>query len=231
MITQAEKSGQFLALHKAGGPLLLPNPWDLGSARILASLGYQALATTSSGFAMTLGRPDGSVSRGEALAHALGLVSGPLLAVAAVAVAVPVALSGSTLSMKHPPAKIPTPLSFMVAVNGQSRVFPENGAPPGFTVNAGEGLRIDVEATVPAHLRVTALRLGISGGVISTQDSLHPILAHISKPLGPGSHRFRLEWTVPAGLRPGTLRYVAAELEVEQGHLAQFIASLTVQSS
>src|SRR5580704_9194358 len=75
MITQAAKAAQFLALHKAGEPLLLPNPWDLGSARILASLGYQALATTSSGFAMTLGRPDGSVSRDEALEHARGIAA------------------------------------------------------------------------------------------------------------------------------------------------------------
>jgi 2-methylisocitrate lyase-like PEP mutase family enzyme len=68
--TQAEKARQFLALHKPGEPLLLPNPWDLGSARVLASLGFQALATTSSGAAMTLGRTDGSLSRGEALEHA-----------------------------------------------------------------------------------------------------------------------------------------------------------------
>ena len=48
----------FRELHRPGDPLLLPNPWDAGSARILAALGYQALATTSSGFAATLGRPD-----------------------------------------------------------------------------------------------------------------------------------------------------------------------------
>lgn len=83
MITQAAKAAQFLALHKAGEPLLLPNPWDLGSARILASLGYQALATTSSGFAMTLGRPDGSVSRNEALEHARGIAAGTELPVTA----------------------------------------------------------------------------------------------------------------------------------------------------
>ena len=83
MISQAAKAAQFLALHKAGEPLLLPNPWDLGSARILASLGYQALATTSSGFAMTLGRPDGSVSRDEALEHARGIAASTDLPVSA----------------------------------------------------------------------------------------------------------------------------------------------------
>jgi hypothetical protein len=46
----------FRALHRPGDPLLLPNPWDAGSARVLAALGYRALATTSSGFAATLGR-------------------------------------------------------------------------------------------------------------------------------------------------------------------------------
>jgi 2-methylisocitrate lyase-like PEP mutase family enzyme len=65
----------FLDLHRPGTPLLLPNPWDAGSARILATLGFQALATTSSGFAATLGRPDMSVSRDEALAHAAAIVA------------------------------------------------------------------------------------------------------------------------------------------------------------
>ena len=66
---------EFRALHVPGEPLLLPNPWDAGSARLLASLGFRALATTSSGFAMTLGRLDGSVSRDEALAHAAAVVA------------------------------------------------------------------------------------------------------------------------------------------------------------
>jgi 2-methylisocitrate lyase-like PEP mutase family enzyme len=70
MTDQADKAASFLALHASGTPLLLPNPWDRGSARLLTSLGFQALATTSSGFAGTLGRLDGSVTREEALAHA-----------------------------------------------------------------------------------------------------------------------------------------------------------------
>jgi 2-methylisocitrate lyase-like PEP mutase family enzyme len=72
LTTAAER---FLALHVPGQPLLMPNPWDLGSARLLASLGFAALATTSSGFAMSLGRNDGSVSRAEALAHAAALAA------------------------------------------------------------------------------------------------------------------------------------------------------------
>jgi 2-methylisocitrate lyase-like PEP mutase family enzyme len=57
-------------LQRGPTPLLLPNPWDAGSARLFAALGFQALATTSSGFAATLGRLDGKVTRDEALAHA-----------------------------------------------------------------------------------------------------------------------------------------------------------------
>jgi 2-methylisocitrate lyase-like PEP mutase family enzyme len=81
--TQTTKAQRFLALHHGDGPLLLPNPWDQGSARILASLGFLALATTSSGYAMTLGRPDGSVTRDEALGHAAAIVAATGLPVSA----------------------------------------------------------------------------------------------------------------------------------------------------
>jgi 2-methylisocitrate lyase-like PEP mutase family enzyme len=74
MTQQPDASGtdlaaRFLAMHRPGEPLLLPNPWDVGSARVLASLGFAALATTSSGFAATLGQPDGTVTRDQAVAH------------------------------------------------------------------------------------------------------------------------------------------------------------------
>ena len=74
MTGQAEKASRFLSLHHGERPLLLPNPWDQGSARLLASLGFAALATTSSGYAATLGRPDGAVAREEALEHAASIV-------------------------------------------------------------------------------------------------------------------------------------------------------------
>jgi 2-methylisocitrate lyase-like PEP mutase family enzyme len=74
MTTEREKAERFLALHHGDEPLLMPNPWDRGSARLLESLGFAALATTSSGFAATLGRLDGSVSREEAIAHAASIV-------------------------------------------------------------------------------------------------------------------------------------------------------------
>jgi 2-methylisocitrate lyase-like PEP mutase family enzyme len=75
MDNQADKAARFLALHEQEHPLLLANAWDAGSARLLASLGFDALATTSSGYAATLGRLDYSVSREEAVAHAGALVA------------------------------------------------------------------------------------------------------------------------------------------------------------
>jgi 2-methylisocitrate lyase-like PEP mutase family enzyme len=76
-------AAHFRALHSAPEPLLLPNPWDAGSARLLASLGFRARATTSSGFAMTLGRRDGQVTRDEALEHAALIVGATELPVSA----------------------------------------------------------------------------------------------------------------------------------------------------
>jgi 2-methylisocitrate lyase-like PEP mutase family enzyme len=70
-----EKSERFLASHRPGTPLLMANAWDPGSAKLLAAVGFEALASTSSGFAATLGRLDGSVTRDEALAHSAALVA------------------------------------------------------------------------------------------------------------------------------------------------------------
>ena len=80
---QAEKATAFLGLHRGENPLLLPNPWDEGSAKLLAALGFRALATTSSGFAATLGRRDGSVTREEAIAHSASIVGATDLPVSA----------------------------------------------------------------------------------------------------------------------------------------------------
>jgi 2-methylisocitrate lyase-like PEP mutase family enzyme len=79
----SDLADRLLALHVPGRPLLLPNPWDAGSARVLASLGFEALATTSSGHAATLGRLDGTVGRDEALAHAAAIVAATPLPVSA----------------------------------------------------------------------------------------------------------------------------------------------------
>ena len=72
----AERAARFRALHDAEEAFVMPNPWNAGTARMLASLGYEALATTSAGFAHSIGRPDGAraVSREEAIAHARDIV-------------------------------------------------------------------------------------------------------------------------------------------------------------
>jgi 2-methylisocitrate lyase-like PEP mutase family enzyme len=80
---RAERAERFLALHQGERPLLLPNPWDPGSAKLFASLGFEALATTSSGSAATLGRLDGSVTAAEAMASAAAIVEATELPVSA----------------------------------------------------------------------------------------------------------------------------------------------------
>jgi 2-methylisocitrate lyase-like PEP mutase family enzyme len=78
-----EKSRRFVALHERPGAFVIPNPWDAGSARLLAGLGYEALATSSGACAGTFGRRDGRVSREEAIAHAKAVVDAVDLPVAA----------------------------------------------------------------------------------------------------------------------------------------------------
>src|SRR5271166_3280048 len=80
---QPERAARFAARHEGPAPLLLPNPWDAGSARLFAALGFEALATTSVGFAATLGRVDGSVTLDEALDHAALVVDATDLPVSA----------------------------------------------------------------------------------------------------------------------------------------------------
>ncbi|MFZ0635766.1 MAG: isocitrate lyase/phosphoenolpyruvate mutase family protein [Candidatus Acidiferrales bacterium] len=83
MLTQAEKSAAFYALHARKGAFIIPNPWDAGTARLLAQLGFEALATTSAGYAFSMGKPDGTIGRDETLAHAAALVSATDLPVSA----------------------------------------------------------------------------------------------------------------------------------------------------
>lgn len=81
--TQSDKATRFQALHQGPGAFVIPNPWDAGSARILAGLGFQALATSSGASASILGRRDGKVTREEALAQARGIVEATDLPVSA----------------------------------------------------------------------------------------------------------------------------------------------------
>ena len=82
-ITQHEKATRFRALHEGNGVFIIPNPWDAGSARILAGLGFQALATSSAAAAATLGRKDHGLTRDEGLAQACLIVNATDLPVSA----------------------------------------------------------------------------------------------------------------------------------------------------
>src|SRR5437667_12793633 len=81
--TQKEKAVRFRALHDSPGAFVIPNPWDAGSSRILAGLGFQALATSSGAAACTVGRRDGQLTREEALAHTRLIVDATDLPVSA----------------------------------------------------------------------------------------------------------------------------------------------------
>jgi len=83
MATQYEKAERFRALHEGPGAFVIPNVWDGGSASVMAGLGFQALATSSSACAATLGKLDGGITRDEALAHARLIVAVSALPVAA----------------------------------------------------------------------------------------------------------------------------------------------------
>ena len=83
MTTQKERAERFRALHERAGAFVIPNPWDVGSARLLAGMGFEALATTSVGFANTLGRLDGQVTRDEALEHCRAVCAAVSLPVSA----------------------------------------------------------------------------------------------------------------------------------------------------
>jgi 2-methylisocitrate lyase-like PEP mutase family enzyme len=82
-VSQEEKANAFRALHGGPGAFVIPNPYDAGTARILAGLGFEALATTSAGCAFGLGRRDGAITRDEALAHARAIVEATPLPVSA----------------------------------------------------------------------------------------------------------------------------------------------------
>jgi 2-methylisocitrate lyase-like PEP mutase family enzyme len=82
-ITQAEKGQAFRALHQRAGAFIIPNPWDIGTARLLAHTGFEALATTSMGFAFSVGKPDGAITRDAMLQHVSTIASATPLPVSA----------------------------------------------------------------------------------------------------------------------------------------------------
>jgi 2-methylisocitrate lyase-like PEP mutase family enzyme len=82
-LSQSEKAHRFRELHEQPGTFVIPNPWDVGSARVLAGLGFRALATSSAASAAAIGRRDGELSREQALAHARMIVDATELPVSA----------------------------------------------------------------------------------------------------------------------------------------------------
>src|SRR5258707_13227619 len=83
MLTQTEKGRAFRALHERDSAFIIPNPWDVGTARLLARLGFEALATTSAGFAFSVGRRDGAVGRDQMMVHVAAIASATDLPVSA----------------------------------------------------------------------------------------------------------------------------------------------------
>jgi 2-methylisocitrate lyase-like PEP mutase family enzyme len=83
MLTQAEKGLAFSALHKRESAFIIPNPWDAGTARLLAHLGFEALATTSAGYAFSAGQPDNTISRDEMIEHVSTMAAATNLPVSA----------------------------------------------------------------------------------------------------------------------------------------------------
>jgi hypothetical protein len=165
-------------------------------------------------------------------AKIFALVSGSLLAVAATAVAVPVVLSAPGAPPTAVASKPVFRLSFMLAVNGQSRPFPKNGSAPRFTVAPGEQLRIQVGVLVPAHAKVTTLWLGIDKDMIPPGRNgqrplgMKPVLAHTRKLLTHGLHTFRLTLTMPAQLHREAFLVAAWTTKREDASVAQPVAEL-----
>ena len=83
MKTQAQKGTDFRKLHEQETAFIIPNPWDIGTARLLAHIGFQALATTSAGYAFSVGKRDGEIGRDEMIKHVAEIAAATDLPVSA----------------------------------------------------------------------------------------------------------------------------------------------------
>jgi 2-methylisocitrate lyase-like PEP mutase family enzyme len=83
MLTQTEKGRIFRALHERDGAFIIPNPWDIGTARLLKHLGFEALATTSAGYAFSVGQQDNTIDRNEMMTHVAAIAAATDLPVSA----------------------------------------------------------------------------------------------------------------------------------------------------
>jgi hypothetical protein len=140
----------------------------------------------------------------------IGVASACLVAVGALAVALPVGLSVGASPGVPPPSV--SAVQFIVSVNGQ-RPSSGHALTRGFAVSPGERLNIGVRATIPSRARISGLWLGISTGTIGAGRTgpigFRPILAHLRKHLEPGRHTFWLTWIVPHHLGDATALWLA----------------------
>ena len=174
-------------------------------------------------------------------ARIIAAISGSLFAGTAIAVAVAIGLSAPSqpVALWGHPIRVPFRLSFTVTVNGRSMATPpveppipvHTGPFPSFAVSPGEHLAINVAVTVPAHATVTAIWLGVTEGGYGVlrggrPSGLSTILVHSRRTLAPGLHVFRMRWTVPAGIQPGTNPSLVVIWSAHHFDAGQFVAEL-----
>jgi 2-methylisocitrate lyase-like PEP mutase family enzyme len=174
MPTHTELAAHFLELHRPGQPLLMPNAWDVGSAVIFASLGFEALATTSGGFAATRARADGMMTREEVLAH-----TGELTA----AVDVPVSADLENC-FAHDPEGVAATIAAAKALGlagGSVEDFSGNAADPIYELShAADRVRTAAEAAHngPVHFVLTARAENYLHGRIDLADTIARLQAY-----------------------------------------------------
>lgn len=172
--TQAEKAERFQALHRRAGAFIIPNPWDRGTARLLVHQGFEALATTSAGYAFSMGRPDNAVPRETMLAH-----------VSAIAAATPLPVSAD---LEHgygdEPATVAETIRFAAgvgAVGGSIEDSTGRADPPLYDIGqAAERIRAAAEAVrkLPFPFMLTARAENYLVGRPDLKDTLRRLQAY-----------------------------------------------------
>jgi 2-methylisocitrate lyase-like PEP mutase family enzyme len=172
--SHAENAEHFLALHVPGTPLLMPNAWDVGSAKLFASLGVGAIATTSGGFAVSRGRLDGAMSREEVLEHSGELVD---------AVDVPVSADLES-GFADDPEEVAATITAAIArglAGGSVEDFTRNRDAPIYELaEATERVRAAAEAahSGPVHFVLTARAENYLHGRVDLADTITRLLTY-----------------------------------------------------
>jgi 2-methylisocitrate lyase-like PEP mutase family enzyme len=195
-------ASRFLELHRPGKPLLMPNAWDIGSAVLFAELGFEALATTSGGFAATRGRADGMMSREEVLAHA-GELAG--------AVTVPVSADLENC-FAHDPAGVADTIAEAIALGlagGSVEDFTGDAQDPIYEIShAAERVRAAAEAASngPSPFVLTARAENYLHGRVDLADTITRLQAYQEA----GAHVL----FAPRVVDPGELRQLLKEVDL-----------------